>query len=90
MSEPQVVRALRALEAARNSEGDTLNFSILFRSLPRNPEDEISKLRSQLSSATRSVVSPFYSLDHFAGALKKRLETPRKNDKLRLATQISP
>ena len=82
MSEAQVIKALHALQAARNSEGDTLNFLNSIALAPtEDPEDEINKLRSQLSSAARPTFSQFYLSDYFVDALKKRLETLRKNGK---------
>lgn len=86
MSEPQVVKALRALEATRNSERETWAFLNSVSLRPSDePEDEITKLRSQLSSRARPAVSPFYLSDDFEDALKdalkKRLKMLRKNNK---------
>jgi hypothetical protein len=82
MTETQVIDALRAWKAARNSEGDTLAFLNSISLVPsEDPEDEISELKSQLSSTARSTVNPFYLSDFVKDALKKRLDTLRRNGK---------
>ena len=82
MTETQVIRALRGWKAVRNTEGETLAFLDSVSLAPtEDPEDEVNKLRSQLSSSANRGVSPFYLSDCVEDALKKRLETLRKSGK---------
>lgn len=80
MSEPQVMAALRACKGARDSQDETLAF---LKSVSLGPAEDdgdgINQLRSQLNSPMRSLANPFFVSDHIQEALKKRLETLRKN-----------
>jgi len=82
MTETQVIKALRGWKAVRSTQGETLAFlNSVSLAPPEDPEDEINKLRSQLSSRANRGVRPFYLSDCVEDALKKRLETLRKNRK---------
>jgi hypothetical protein len=80
MTETQVIDALRARQAARNSEGEMLAFlNSVSLVPPEDHDEEINELKSQLSSTARSPVSPFHLSAYVEDALKMRLDTLRKN-----------
>jgi hypothetical protein len=80
MTENQVVHELRAMKAGRNSADTTLAFlNSVSLAATEDCQDEINKLRSQISSYPRPSDNPFHLLDFIEDALKKRLETLRKN-----------
>ena len=82
MSETQVVNGLRAVKAVRDSWGKTLAFLTACSLMPaEDSEDEINKLRSELSSAAPPDDSTLRLSDYIEDALKKRLETLRKTGK---------
>jgi hypothetical protein len=82
MSETQVVNGLRAVKAMRDSRGKTLAFLTACSLVPaEDSEDEINKLRSELSSAAHPDDSASRLSDYIEDALKKRLETLRKTGK---------
>lgn len=78
MNEAQVLRQLQAIQAGRKSGNETLSF---LHSVSLKPSEdlgpELNQLRAMLNSAERSS-SPFDVVDYFEEALKKRLETLRK------------
>ena len=79
MTEAQVLGALRAIKASRNSNNEMLAFLNSVAVVPsQDSDDEINKLRSQLSSRTRSSDSGLDPMDYVDGALNKRLERLRK------------
>jgi hypothetical protein len=80
MTETQVLHQLRAIRALRDSNAQTLAFLNSTSLVPEDSEDQISNLRSKLSSYPRPSGDPF-DLDYIEDALNKRLETLRKNSK---------
>ena len=82
MSEAQVVNGLRAVKAVRDSWGKTLAFLTACSLMPaEDSENEINKLRSELSSAARPDDSALRLSDYIEDALKKRLGTFKKKGK---------
>jgi hypothetical protein len=81
MSETQVVNGLRAVKAMRDSRGRTLAFLSACSLVPADSEDEINKLRSELSSAAHPDDSGSRLSDYIEDALKKHLATLRKTGK---------
>jgi hypothetical protein len=79
MSETEVVDELRAAKATRDSYEKTLSF-LTSSSLvsAENAEDEIDKLRVELNSTAHSGDSALRLSDYIEDALKKRLQTLRK------------
>lgn len=81
MTETQVLNALRAWESERDSVNQRQAF---LNSVSLAPEDdladEISKLRSLLNSKARPGAGPFDLSEYIEDALKKRLDTLRKNN----------
>lgn len=79
MNEAQVLRQLQAIQAGRKNGNETLAF---LHSVSLKPSEdlgpELNQLRALLNSAQRSGSSPFDVADYFEEALKKRLETLRK------------
>jgi hypothetical protein len=83
MTETQVVNALRSSNASRKVfYGEEWAFvnSISLKPGP-DPEDEIYKLLSDLSSYPRPSGNPFQILDDIEDALKKRLDSLRRGGK---------
>ena len=82
MNETEVVEGLRAVKATRDSYEKTLSF-LTSSSLvgAQNAEDEIKRLRSELSSTAHPGDSALRLWDYVEDALKKRLETLRKQAK---------
>jgi len=79
MSEAEVVDALRAVKATRDSHEKALSFLTSSSLVPAaDAEDEISKLRAELSSTPHSGDSALRLSDYIEDALKKRVETLRK------------
>ena len=82
MSEPEVLDELRAVKATRDNYEKTLSFLISSSLVPaEDAEDEISKLEAELSSTAHSGDSPLRLSDYIEDALKRRLETLRKQGK---------
>jgi len=82
MSETQVVNGLRAVKAVRDSWGKTLAFLTACSLIAaEDSEDEINKLRSELSLAARPDDNALRLSSYIEDRLKKRLETLRKNGK---------
>src|SRR5579864_3155151 len=80
MSEAQVENQLRACQAVRNAQNETLAFlSSVSLPPPRDRGDELYQLHSQLNAPARADLSPSQFSDHIQQALKKRLERLRKN-----------
>lgn len=83
MTETHVLAMLRGISASRNSQNQTLAFlnSVALNAL-EDTDDEINKLRSQLSSRARSEESGGLDpLDYIEEALKKRLVRLRSKGK---------
>lgn len=79
MTEAQVLAILRSITASRNTHKEMLTFLNSVALVPsQDPDDEINKLRSQLSSETRSDDSGLDPMDYIEDALNKRLERLRK------------
>jgi hypothetical protein len=82
MSETEVVDGLRAVKSTRDNYEKTLSFLTSCSLVPaEDAEDEINKLRAELSSTAHSSDSAFRLSDYIEDALKKRLETLRKQGK---------
>ena len=82
MTEAQVLDALRSWNAARNNVNETLGFlSSVSLASKEDSGDELTKLKSQLSSTTHRPPDPLVLENYIEDALKKRLEELRNNDK---------
>jgi hypothetical protein len=82
MSETEVVDGLRAVKVTRDNYEKTLSFLTSSSLVPaEDAEDEINKLRAELSSTAHSSDSALRLSDYIEDALKKRLETLRKQGK---------
>lgn len=81
MTETQVLDALRSWDAARNNVDEKLAFLSSVSLKPEEPGDEMDRLKSQMSSSRRRPGDPFVLEDYIQHALKKRLESIRKNQK---------
>ena len=79
MTETQVIRRLRALEATRNMTREKLAFlDSVSLANAGDSEEEIQKLRSELNCYPRPSENLFLVSDYIEDALKKRLETLRR------------
>jgi len=82
MTETQVVDALRGMNASRASVDATLAFLSSISLMPaEDSEDEINKLRSNLSLYPRPSGNPSHLPDYLEDALKKRLKALRREGK---------
>jgi hypothetical protein len=80
MTESQVVHQLQTMKAARSNVNTTLAFLNSVSLKPTEADDrEMTKLRSELNSYGRRDLHPFQLSDYLEDALKKRLETLRRN-----------
>jgi hypothetical protein len=79
MNEVQVIDGLRALKTAQDSCAKMLAFVASVSLLPTEDSDnEIDKLRSELSSTARSRDSASRLSEYIEASLKARLETLRR------------